>query len=284
MSPQLKNYIPRDSLYFYVSQLRKLTSRRLGQNTPREVLLQTTLYNYQIHEREHIKADKENSKLWISLIASILVILFAIIVILLLNNNKNKKQKELLDTLLRLKQLQETLNVEKKQSETNESNLIASRHKAEDETAPHDSLATNLKITLKEQLRQKFLELSKKQLEIPQLNPAIEQSEVYGKLQGFIKEQRTIPDYSSLWNKLDAIVTATSPNFHSNLQLLIGSTLKENDYRMAILIKCGVSPTQLVSLLGRTKGTISNRRRNLCIKLLGEDQGAAVFDKIIRKL
>ena len=79
-------------------------------------------------------------------------------------------------------------------------------------------------------------------------------------------------------------MTEDSPNFKSNLHLLTGGKLSVQDYRLALLIKCGVTPTQLISLLGRTKGTISYRRETLCYRVFEEKLGSKVIDGIIRLL
>lgn len=60
--------------------------------------------------------------------------------------------------------------------------------------------------------------------------------------------------------------------------------LTNNDYHTALLIKCGVAPTQMAGIFCLTKGAIVSRRESLCTKFFGENLGTKVIDDIIRLL
>ncbi len=72
--------------------------------------------------------------------------------------------------------------------------------------------------------------------------------------------------------------------FMNNLQTLADGKLKYNEINLALLIKCGFSPTQSAILFGRTKGTLTYRREILCKKLLGKKLGTKDMDCVIRML
>lgn len=109
-------------------------------------------------------------------------------------------------------------------------------------------------------------------------------SVVYSSIQNYILNEKIISDKNSLWDEIEETVIKSSPNFKYRLQLLIGENLKAADYHLALLIKCGVTPTQMSRLIGRAKATISYRRDALCVKIFGEKLGVKAIDDIIRLL
>ena len=50
---------------------------------------------------------------------------------------------------------------------------------------------------------------------------------------------------------------------------------------MALLIRCGLKPTEVAILLGRSKGALSSRRGYICEMIFGEKLGVKVMDDII---
>ena len=137
---------------------------------------------------------------------------------------------------------------------------------------------------LRERLRSKLLSLYNNSQHQTTLSPQLLQSAAYGKLQAVINKGTELKEDDELWNELEAAVLECSPNFRTNLQLLVGGKLTSYDLHTSILIKCGVSPTQMTVLLNRTKGTIVSRRESLCIRIFDQKLGVKVIDEIIRLL
>lgn len=117
-----------------------------------------------------------------------------------------------------------------------------------------------------------------------EISPKILNSEAYAKLQDHISKEKFLSESNPLWNQLEKAVISSSGNFKYNLQLLTGGNIKIIDYHLSLLIKCGVTPTQMTILVGKTKGGISYRREELCRKCFGSNLGAKVIDDIIRLL
>ena len=116
------------------------------------------------------------------------------------------------------------------------------------------------------------------------LSPEIRNSQAYSELQEYIKEKRAIPDTSPLWGELHSVIIEASPNFDRRLQLLSPGKIKTDAYRIMLLIKCGVTPTQLCVLIGRAKGTLSTRRRILGLKFTDSEISPTMFDNLIYAL
>lgn len=264
--PELQKFMPLDTIYQYLDEYRGLLENFYDSNGSQLAINQQNFYNYQLHEREKQNAQREKERFlrWLYLVSIIVVIL--IIAVLALNINRKKQQLRLHEALDNISKLKSSLN--------------ARNPDCESKAVVKDTTTESLRNRLRDELLGIY-NTDKKQREIP---AAILQSEAYKELQSYIASGKIIPLDSQLWESMEAAVVGSSPNFKYNLQLLTGGNLSAQDYRLALLIKCGVTPTQLISLLGRTKGTVSYRREALCYKVFDQKLGSKVIDGIIRLL
>lgn len=274
LSPELKNLIPQDSLYPYITKSFSITENQSEQHSAQEAFLQNTFYNYQIHEQNHIKAIKRNNTLKLFIIFIICITLGLIVFILYLKNRNKTNLLKLHEALSNLKTLRASLSTGPNDIGINinpQSNISS---------VVQDSNIQQVKKHLQEELMalQQTCSISR------DVSPIILQSPAYAKLQTYISTQKIILESSPLWKELDLIVTKSSVNFKYHLQLLTGGNIKITDYHIALLIKCGITPTQMTFLIGKTKGTISYRRESLCLKMFEKKLGIKAFDDIIFSL
>lgn len=272
--PEMHKFSPLDSLFSYVAAYRDVLETYYDENVSLLTINQYAFYNYQLHEKEKFKAISQRNEMLIWLSGIILVAVVLSFVLLWINFTRRKQR------LL----LYEALNdVERLKKELFERNDIV---EAGNEVPKEPVSAASVDSTedLRIRLRNELLSIYNSGKKHSGVSTGILQSEAYLSLQTFISEDKVIPEQSPLWKKLENAVTESSPNFKSNLHLLTGGKLSVQDYRLALLIKCGVTPTQLISLLGRTKGTISYRRETLCYRVFEEKLGSKVIDGIIRLL
>ena len=268
--PELQKFIPLDTIYQYIDEYRGLLENYYDSNESQLAMNQHNFYNYQLHEREKQSAQQEKDKFlgWLYIISIVAVIL--VITVLALNINRKKQQLRLHEALDNVSELKSSLN--------NNSSADSS------ESQPKDIAKETTTESLRNRLRSELLGIynkDKRQVEIPS---AILKSEAYKELQSYVASGKIIPLDSQLWEQVESAVIESSPNFKYNLQLLTGGNLSSQDYRMALLIKCGITPTQMIFLLGRTKGTVSYRREALCYKVFDQKLGSKVIDGIIRLL
>ena len=113
---------------------------------------------------------------------------------------------------------------------------------------------------------------------------AILESEPYEAMQRNIRDGTIINESSPIWDDLEETILLNSPKFKSNLYVLSGGDLKPSDLHMALLIKCGVSPANIAMLVGRSKSTITFRRKDMGKKLFDRDIDANAVDELIRLL
>lgn len=268
--PELQKFIPLDTIYQYIDEYRGLLENYYDSNESQLAMNQHNFYNYQLHEREKQSAQKEKDKFlgWLYIISIVAVIL--VITVLALNINRKKQQLRLHEALDNISELKSSLN--------NNSSADSG------ESEPKDIAKETTTESLRNRLRSELLGIYNKDKKQVEITSAILKSEAYKELQSYVAGGKIIPLDSQLWEQVESAVIESSSNFKYNLQLLTGGNLSSQDYRMALLIKCGITPTQMISLLGRTKGTVSYRREALCYKVFDQKLGSKVIDGIIRLL
>ena len=86
----------------------------------------------------------------------------------------------------------------------------------------------------------------------------------------------------SEWFKLDEAVNKISPNFSKKVHDLC--KMSEHEYRVCLLIKVGITPTNIALLTHHSKEAITSVRRRLYYKAFGEKASPSEWDKVIRSL
>ena len=110
------------------------------------------------------------------------------------------------------------------------------------------------------------------------------ESEAYEAIQRNIRDGAIINESSPIWDELEKTIAQSSPKFKSNLYVLFGGDLKPSDLQMALLIKCGISPANIALLVGRSRSTITFRRKDMGKKLFDRNMDANTVDDLIRLL
>ncbi len=142
-----------------------------------------------------------------------------------------------------------------------------------------DSYSEAERLRLK--LREKLLNLSAQYSGSVTISPIILGSEAYKSLQQHVNSGTQIKEESDLWKRLEEVILQSSPHFLENLRLLLNGKLQSFDLHTAILVKCGVTPSQMSTLLCRSKTTISSRRESIGTRIFGQKVSNKVVDTII---
>lgn len=265
LSPKLRIFVHPDSLDGYFTDYRSSLLKFLESSTSRLAVNQQSLYNYTLHEREREKAERSNQRLKHWVIGFIILILVLAVIVLYFRTQNQRHIIELREALDSVERLRRSLPA----------------------TSPSlpDSAASLPEVTeseLRRRLKSELLALYQSGTEKWSVPALILSSQPYQKLQGYLNVARSLSDDDPLWEELEAIVLQSSPQFKTNLNLLTTGHLTSHDLHTALLIKCGMQPTQMAVLLGRSKSTIATRRETLCIKIFDEKLGTKAIDSIIR--
>lgn len=269
LSEPLISFIPHDSLMVYFKAYRDVINEYQKKHDGQQAVLQTSAYNYKVHVRLREKAEQrsDNLKFWLEIAAAVLLLSIVAILWLLLNIKSRKlKYYKLLREIEELK-----------------SRLIRAEEAAKKDE--HEAI--------RDELRKKVLELTKYGKVKADVNPVILNSEAYRHLADIIREndgiedpvdKKELPEDNPLWGELEAVVCDASPDFFDTLERLAGGGLNRQEKMTVILIRCGVTPTQMGYLFRRKKGSISSRREQLGKRLFGRELKAQEVDNIIRGL
>ncbi len=286
LSDELKDLVPDDSIRAYVRHYKNAVESYMNSRGDANALIQNTQYNYSIVERDKQKAleKKRVIERWLAL--SVIVLLLAIIGVIYYRDKSNRTLIKLRLALDSSRELRKQLEAGDAKGKDSESGSGPTSEVVPEVTA---EVASEVKdeVTAEYLRRQLIDELTavcdSKKKRLP-LSSEIGNSRAYAELQEYIKEKRAIPDTSPLWGELHSVIIEASPNFDRRLQLLSPGKIKTDAYRIMLLIKCGVTPTQLCVLIGRAKGTLSTRRRILGLKFTDSEISPTMFDNLIYAL
>lgn len=287
LKPQLRNYLDTESLYRYISEYRTILVDYYDESSMQLSINQQNLYNYQLHENKRAEAERVSNvlKQWIA--AFILLIILLLLISLYLKNKSKAKIIELQQALNIIEKLKYELS--ERQIRQLPGNIAVTANQPEEKaTHSHDGKSKkpseNVEQELRERLKNELIALYESSSSQAIISPIILQSDAYQKIQDYIRDGKTIMDCDALWNEIEEVVISSSPKFKANLNLLTIGNLTAIDFHTALLIKCGIKPSKMTTLLGRSNGAIVSRRETLCMKILGEKSGVKVIDAIIRLL
>ncbi len=265
LSPELRGRTHPDTLNRYLSEYLLLQESYFNENEHRQAIMQNSLYNYHVHEKERLKAEKSRDEVIIWWWIAVVIILVLITVSLIHRIRTKQTIIELHETIARIEAVGQAMGDG------------GVRPEDIDPISPDTE-------SLRARLRERIALMDTEEYRRPSLPPGIVESESYRTLQGYIGDGRIITDSDPLWNDLYTTILKCSPDFSIKLQKLMGRGIRRHELQTIMLIKCGVTPVQMTGLLGKSKGAISSRRESLCTSILGEKVNQKAIDIIIRSL
>lgn len=294
LTPELRQFVPEDSLYVYLDRYRTLLIKRYEENDAQMAVAQQSLYNYGYHQRKAKKSEKQKN-LFQNIILLLLLIADVTVVYLILRRKQHRKTiqdlKDALDAVMMLeksesklsKQLKElNLQLEKEMEEKE----TLKREKS-DELSHYVSKKIEMDGELRKELRSRLVRINdeyiKKGIKIP-VPQEIIKSKVYRTFSECLEENIIVAPDSELWDKLRALVEKVSPGFCEKIELLVRGDLRSFDIQTSLLIKCGFGPKQIGMIMGRGGNTISTRKKSLAARIFDDDISARGIEGIIQLL
>ena len=241
-------------------------------NTPYEIRQLSSIYNYQIRERENNKLKQEaleNEIKIILLSISIFIIVVVALIFAYALRMKNKAQKERINRILSEHYQSQNLvsNAENRISELE--TLL------ENETDKSQRLINELEI------QKESLQLYTQQAKLrEEATNAIETSDVATRFRKALNENAN-PTKDD-WEQLDKYINQQFPGFKSVLYKLV--KLSEIEYQVCLLLKSKFTPTEIGRLVNLSKSGLGNARKRLFVKAFKTDGTATDWDKFITSL
>lgn len=271
LSPEFRHTLHPDTLNQYYTDYKNLLEAYFDDNPNEQALMQESLYNYKLHEREKLKEHAANERLrWF--IAGIVILALIASSIMLFIKNRDKA------TIIQLRENLDSLQKLKSQLPPPAETPAMDPLSAADSTEP-DTI--NNEPALREKLRDELMALYE-QSKSQKVSPIILNSKIYFQICGMISERQRIDEET--FDKLKRTVLEASPKFIDNLKILTQNRLTELDLQTALLIKCGFKPSEMTVLLARSNGAIIYRRNTLATKVFGHTESVDVVNGIIRLL
>ena len=270
LKPEIKKLIPVDSLLIYYRDYESYINEYLNRHDSEQALIQTSMYNYELHERESKDAMRARNKMMRLVVVSLIVILLMALFILTMKLREKSRIIQISDAKKQIADLQS--QIESLRNVINDNSTLDNNQFDELEQSIND-------------MRSKLISMVDNKALVDSLSD-FKDSNAYKLLNEKLAQNCNIitNKETDTWTILENEIQSKSPNFIKNLLFLSHGKLNDVEMKTCILIKMGMTPTQLTTLMGVVKGTLSNRRAFIGEKILGEKTSVSIADKVIRLL
>lgn len=248
-SSELENIVPKDTLLSYIPKYKQCIEHYLNTHEAQFVSIQQSNYNYTRHVRDKEDAESHRDKMLIILFATLVIIALLIVVVLYLR-------------------LRNSILI----AELNKTMALINNAKNDDLHIRTEEMEKYL-----DEMAQKFEKCDYKF----KVSDAILKSDTYMRLREYIRENKSLHETDSIWQELEQLIEQIFPGFKSNLWKFSDGKATAVEIQVALLIKCGISPSEMAKLLNRAKNTISTRRKSLFVKIFGKDRDPKILDNFI---
>ena len=268
-----------DYLYYY--ELYKACNDSIHRaDATASVSRMNAMYNYQLREQENIRLQKkieQHQQLLqrIAFVASIILLLLIIYI-----QYTRRKRMRLKHNLERLQKLQEERY---RQSESfiqaNKDEISRLQQQLEESNQENHELVERLE-RQKEQLENANLVAEIKRGEKKQADSAIMDSTVMKHLQASAIQGKHLTEKNI--KDIEKLLDEVYPEFRQHLSQL--GKMNPLEYQVCLLLKMGLPPTSIATLVLRDKSTVSLIRRRLLKKVTGRDGAPTDWDSIVLSL
>ena len=257
-SSKLANVIPKDTLVSLIQQYKSTIEDYLNTHEAEEALIQNSNYNYILHVKEREKAERSRYRLFFIMLV-VIAVSAVLLAVLLYFRSRNAvlmlKFHKALDLIAKMK-AEHALEIAEME-----------RGKTEPESDGEENADVKDAVT-----------------DDAAISEIILRSDIYALLMDKIRKQRGISDNEDVFERLEAVIESASPGFTIRLKTLAGGKLSDIDLRIAMLTRCGISPSNIAILMNRMKNTISSHRSALAKKIIGAHARTKMLDDVILRL
>ena len=268
LAPEVRPYSTTEEINRYIDKYRYVVESMFNDNQNRLALEQIAGYNYDLQQRDRVKAEQTNSRLKTISITLTIVLSCFIASFFFQYQRKQKVRKILAITQKELQRSRYAIDRLKKQLEHLTSQPIPQTEQEQREEL-RDRVLLQYEATAGKEIH---------------LHDNLQKSPVLEKIRSYIRQEKSLSDKDQLWSDLKKEIDEICPTFKTDLVKLTAGKLTEDELKTALLIKCGIKTTQLTKLLDITKSGIMSRRQSLSIKIFGHKISTKTLDGIIRLL
>ena len=283
-SDKLRDYLPKDTLIALVTEYKNTIEEYVNRHEGENAIIQNTRYNYVVHDRERIKAEK---KLYVYAITTSIAIIISLILLAVILYRKYRKADTKADIVTAINIMKEHSEVSNEQPEIKDNEIPDDKDQAEIPSKDDNIVQENPEKLddVKKSIIDRIKITDDKDIS-SLVNPVILSSQIYRNLKEKIESRSSITNSveKNVYKSIEKLIESVSSGFSYRLRILTEDRITASEQRMAMLIKCGFSPLQISILFGREKNTISTHRRNLAFKITGQKKADKTLDLIIISL
>lgn len=238
------------------------------------------MYNYQIKERDNNRLKAENIRNHKIIAWGAVVVVVVIFVIILYLKNREHKHRLAIEKLeQKEKEVKERYNAFIGENnykidvlEHQLKNISDINDELRDEIEKHKAALVAANGLVQDEIKRKASALKR-----------ISETTIFGKIQFVLRDESKVLNDED-WQNIETEVLSEYPNFRSELNTL-SYKLTEQEYRVSLLIKLNIGPTDIATLICKTKETVTSIRRRLYNKVFNDTKGKPDYwDRYIRTL
>ena len=283
-SEKLRNYVPKDTLIALISEYKNTIEEYVNRHEGENAIIQNTRYNYVVHDRGRIKAEK---KLYVYAIIASIAVIISLILLAIILYRKYRKADTKADIVTAINIMKEHSEVSNEQAEIRDNEYSEDMDQAETPSKDDDIVQENPEKLddIKKRIMDRIKFTDDKDIN-SLVNPIILSSQISRNLKEKIESRSSITnsEEKNVYKSIEELIESVSSGFSYRLRILTEDRITASEQRMAMLMKCGFSPLQIAILFGREKNTISTHRRNLAFKITGQKKADKALDLIIISL
>ena len=269
LTPELKRYIPNDSMGRLLDEYKSTVDSYIDAHEGQQTAIQNSMYNYSLHEREREKAERERNGVYRLLVLASALFALGLICFLVrmyLQKQKMVRMQRVLFCLMDIKTSHQLDCHCSSQGRNAGMKDVQPQKKEILLLPPPDSVGS-----MRKRLLDEFESINMSLKDTPVAPPAYFRSGLSDRIQDILNNGRIINDTDPVWDDMEKVVLEESVNFKANLMMLSDGKADETDYRIALLLRCGLGVSSIAALISKAKSTVSKRCRQLGKKLFCEE-------------
>lgn len=265
LTSQLNKMIPQDSVIDIVKAYRSSIDSILRMNKDEDALIQNTKYNYNTHRQKTTEISKSYDR--VKVIVFMLIFVPIIVYILMYKNSRSLS--------IRNKNLSESVKNLSQELTDIKSNEVYKKYEEIKET---DTVSIE-----KKEILSLFSNKEKNEAKT-EISMSVLESDVFYKLSDILKNDKSIPQESELWNEIYCTIDKSFPEFKNQTDILTNGRMTRTDTETVYLMKFGFAPTQIGALCSISKSSVSSRRTKLCKMIFRDSKNLSGLDSLIEWL
>lgn len=236
-----------------------------------------SLYNYNLREQENLvlKAENLHNLTVFVIIGAIGCLIISVFMVYTYRNRQRQKiQSE------KLKRLKTHLFEQSEEFiKANEKKIKELEHELKKVSEKNKELIDRMEERRTDLILANDM-ASRKQAKHEAAMARLASTDIYATIRDYIKRGKVMTDRE--WDLLDNVVNREVESFKSNLYGYYA--ISNHEYHVCLLVRLGISPKNMATLLGCTTSAVSKARKRLQEKFFSDSGTAKDFDNFIKSL